>query len=101
MPAELCFCPVAVPTVTLGAARSMLTMGALAEKYMSVAPESTMTVACKEDICLLVVMARLKLELLVNGSLDFLKTLLVLTVPHRHKALRQPWGRLSLFLTNS
>ena len=50
----------------------MLTMGALAEKYISVAPESTMPVACKEDGCLLVVMVELKLEVLVNGSLDFL-----------------------------
>ena len=36
VPTELCVCPVAVPTVTLGAERSMLTMGASAEKYMSV-----------------------------------------------------------------
>ena len=60
VPVELCFCPVAVPTVTLGSARSMLTMGASAEKYMSVAPESTMPVACKQDVCFLVVMAGLK-----------------------------------------
>ena len=75
MPAELCFFPVAVPTVTLGAARSMLTMGASAEKYMSVAPESTMPVSCKEGVCFLVVMAVLKLAVLVNGylDLDFLK----------------------------
>ena len=32
VPAELCVCPVSVPTVTLGAERSMLTMGASAEK---------------------------------------------------------------------
>ena len=38
-------CPVAMPTFTFGAARSMLTTGASMEKYMSVAPESTMTVA--------------------------------------------------------
>ena len=31
-------CPVAVPTVTFGAASSMLTTGASMEKYMSVAP---------------------------------------------------------------
>ena len=79
----------------------MLTMGALAEKYMSVAPESTMLVACKEDVCLLVVMAGLKVAVLVNGSLDFLKKILLLTVPHRHKALRQFGARLYLFLTNS
>ena len=78
----------------------MLTMGALAENYMSVALESTMPVACKEDVCLLVVMAVLKLSVLVNGSLDFLKTLFLLAVPHHHKALLQPGGRLSFFLTN-
>ena len=38
--------PVAVPTFTFGAERSMLTMGASAEKWISVAPESTMPVAC-------------------------------------------------------
>ena len=36
----------AVPTVTFGAEQSTLTMGASAEKYISVAPESTMPVAC-------------------------------------------------------
>ena len=101
MPAELCFCPVALPTVTLGAAWSMLTMGASAEKYMSVSPESTMPVACKENVFFLVVMAGLKLAVLVNVYLDFLKKLLVLTVPHRHNALRQPGGGFSLLLTNS
>ena len=56
-----------------------------------------MPVACKEDVHLLVVKTGLKLAVLVNGSLlDFLK-LLVLSVPHRHKALLQPGGRLSLF----
>ena len=38
--------PVAVLTVTFGAERLMLTMGASLEKYISVAPESTMPVAC-------------------------------------------------------
>ena len=77
MPAELFFCPVAVPTVTLGGARSMLTMGVSTEKYVSVALESTMPVACKEGVCFLVVIAGLKLAVLVNGSLDldFLKNL--------------------------
>ena len=32
VPAEIFVCPVAVPKVTLGAERSMFTMGALAEK---------------------------------------------------------------------
>ena len=34
-----------MPTVTFGAARSMLTTGSSVAKYMSVAPESTMPVA--------------------------------------------------------
>ena len=50
VPAELCVCPVVVPTDTLGAARFMLTMGASAEKYMSVVLESMMLVGGKEDI---------------------------------------------------
>ena len=66
---------------------------------MSVALESSMMVACKEDLYGLVVIVGLKLAVLVYGSLDFLK-LLVLTVPHRHKALLQPGGHLSLFLAN-
>ena len=42
---------------------------------MSVAPESTITVAGKEGVCFLVGMTGLKLAVLVNGSLDldFLK----------------------------
>ena len=68
---------------------------------MFVAPESIMTVACNEDVYWIVVKAGLKLSVLVNGSLlEFLK-LLVLSVPHRHKALLQPGGHLSLFLANS
>ena len=53
----------------------MLTMGASAEKYMSVALESTIPVDCREDGCLSVVMSGLKLAVLGNGSLDFLKKL--------------------------
>ena len=69
---------------------------------MSVAPEYIMPVACKEDVYGLVVMEGLKLAVLVNWSLDFLKLkLCVITVPHRHKALLQPGGPLSLFLANS
>ena len=101
VPAELCVCPVAVPTVTLGAERSMFTMGASAEKYMSVAPEYIIPVACMEDLYWIVVKAGLKLTVLVNGSLLDLLKLLVLFVPHRHKALLQPGGRLSLFFANS
>ena len=62
---------------------------------MSVAPESSMPVACKEDVYGIVVMAVLKLAVLVNGSLDFLKLkLCVLTVPHLHK--RPPGWRSAL-----
>ena len=54
---------------------------------MSVAPESIMPVACKEDVYGLVFLAGLKLAVLVHCYLDFLKLkLCVLTVPHRHKA---------------
>ena len=61
-----------------------------------------MPVACNEDVYGLVVMAGLKLAVLVHGSLDFIKLKwCVLTAPHRHKALLQPGGRLSLFLANS
>ena len=59
-----------------------------------------MPVAFNEDLYWLVVMVGLKLAALVNGSLDFLK-LLVLTVPRHHKALLQPEGGLSLFLAIS
>ena len=45
VPADCCVCPVAVPTLTLGAAWSILTTRASTEKYMSVASESTIPVA--------------------------------------------------------
>ena len=64
---------------------------------MSVSPEYIMPVACMEELYRLVVKTGLKLEVCVKGSLlDFLK-LLVLSVPHRHKALLQPGERLYLF----
>ena len=44
VPADCWVFPVAVPTVTFGAALSMLTAGSSVEKYMSVAPDSTMHV---------------------------------------------------------
>ena len=67
---------------------------------MSVALESIIPVACKKDVFFLVVIVGLQLALLVNGSLDFLKNILVLTVPHSHKALRQPVGHFFFFLAN-
>ena len=45
VPVDCWVFPVAVPTLTFGAERSMLTIGASVEKYMSVAPEFTMNVA--------------------------------------------------------
>ena len=45
VPVDCCDWPVAVPTLNFGAERLTLTMGASAEKQMSVAPESTMPVA--------------------------------------------------------
>ena len=46
VPVQYCYWTVAVPTVTFGSERSMLTMGESAEKYISIAPESIMPVAC-------------------------------------------------------
>ena len=45
VPVDFWVCPVAVPTLNFGAERSMLTIGASAEKQMYVDPESTMPVA--------------------------------------------------------
>ena len=64
MPVYCCDWTVAVPTVTFGAKRSTLTMGASAEKQISVAPELTMPVACVFWLlCTIFFRARLKLEL--------------------------------------
>ena len=46
VPVEFWDWPVAVPTVTFGAERSILAIGASAENYIFVAPESMMPVAC-------------------------------------------------------
>ena len=68
---------------------------------MFMAPESFMPVVCKEDVYWLVVKAGLNLAVLVNELLlEFLK-LLVLYLPHCHKALLQPGGGLYLLLANS
>ena len=45
VPVDSCDWPVAVPNLTFGAERSTLTMGSSAEKWMSVALESTMPIA--------------------------------------------------------
>ena len=69
---------------------------------MSVALESTMLVACMEvEFFLLFVMVGLYLAVLIHVSLDSIKLLFLLTVPHHHKALRHPGGRLSLFFASS
>ena len=101
VPAGLCVCPVDVPTFTLGAERSMMTMGASSEKYISVSPESIMPVACMVDLYWLDVKVRLKLAVCVKGSLLDVLNLLLPSVPHRHKSLLQPGGRLSLFFAIS
>ena len=71
---------------------------------MSVAPESTMPVACREVVvCFLLVKVGLKLanKLFVEFSFMFKLLLILHTAPHRHKALRHPGGRFSLFLASS
>ena len=93
-------CTVDVPTVTLGVERSMLNMGASAEKLMSVAPESIMPVACKEDVYGLVVMAGLKLAVLVLCSLDFIKIkLCFLTVSLLSQSASPTWWALVPFFS--
>ena len=69
---------------------------------MYVEPESTMPVACMEvEFILLFVMVGLYPAVLINVYLDSIKLLFLLTAPHRHKALRHPGGRLSLFFASS
>ena len=70
VPADCCVCPVAVPTVTLGVAWSMLTTGALAAKYMSVAPESTMPVLLFWSARLRSLWVQLAIKLLMSGEGD-------------------------------
>ena len=45
VPVDCWVFPVALPTLNFGAERSMLTIRASVEKWMSIAPESTMPVA--------------------------------------------------------
>ena len=68
VPVYCCVCPVAVPTVTLGAARSTLTTGASAEKYMLVSPESTMPVALVQSARWRSVWVQLAVTLLMSGK---------------------------------
>ena len=68
VPANFCVCPVSVPTVNLGAARSMLTTGALTAKYMSVAPESTMPVAFVRSALWRRVWVQLAVTLFMSGN---------------------------------
>ena len=70
VPADCCVCPVAVPTVTLGVAWSMFTTGALAAKYMLVAPESTMPVLLFCSARLRSLWVQLAIKLLMSGEGD-------------------------------
>ena len=104
VPMNCCDCPVAVPTLTFGAERLTLTMGASAEKEISVAPESTMPVACAFWLlCTIYFRVGLKIELCCDILLlELLKLrLIMIPVPHYHNALLQPGVRLSLFFSSS
>ena len=68
VPKNCCVFPVAVPTVTRSAARSMLTTGVLAEKYLSVAPKSTMPVALARSARWRSVWVQLVVTLLMSGK---------------------------------
>ena len=126
VPADCCVYPVDVPTATLGAARSMLNTGASTEKYMSVAPESTMPVVLFWSARLQSLWVQLSVNLLMSGkgecgyvelrvglklavvvinismrvSLDSFFAAL-LTVPHRHNPIFQLGGRLYLLFARS
>ena len=62
-------------------------------------PESIMPVACIVDLYWLDVTVGLKLAVCVKGSLLDVLNLLLTSVPHRHKVLLQPVGRMSLFFS--
>ena len=68
IPADCCVFPVSVPTVTLGAAQSMLTTGSPEENYMSVVPESTMSVALFKSARLRSLWVQLTVNLLMSGK---------------------------------
>ena len=68
VPADCCGLTVVVPTVTLGAARSMLNTGESAAKYMSVAPESTMPVALFQNARFRILWVQLAVNLLMSGK---------------------------------
>ena len=74
---ECWFRPVAVPTMTFGAVRSKLTTWASVEKYMSVAPESTIPLAFVGSArCWLAWLAR---ALLMFGKVKVAMSRVVLT----------------------
>ena len=60
-----------------------------------------MPVACTVDLYWLDVKVGLKLAVCVKGSLLDVLNLLLISFPHRHKALFRPGGRLSLFFASS
>ena len=68
VPADCCVCPVAVPTVTLGAAWSMLSTRESVAKYMLVAPESTLPVALFRSVHLRSLWVQLAVNLLMSGK---------------------------------
>ena len=64
-----CFvCPIAMPTLALGSAQSMLNTGSLASKYMSVALESTMHVALFWSARLQSLWVQLAVNFLMSGK---------------------------------
>ena len=68
VPLYCCVCPVTVPTATLGAARYMMTTGASAANYMSVAPESTIPVTLVRSARWRSVWVQLDVTLLMSGK---------------------------------
>ena len=68
VPTDCFVCPVTVPTVTLGAVRSMLTTGSSVAKYMLVVPDSTMPVALFRSALLQSLWVQLAVNLLMSGK---------------------------------
>ena len=59
-----------------------------------------MPVACIVDLYWLDIKVGLKLAVCFKGSLLDVLNVLLPSVPHRHKALLRPGGRLSLFFAS-
>ena len=67
-PADCFVCPIAMPTLALGSAQSMLNTGSLASKYMLVALESTMHVALFWSARLRSLWVQLAVNFLMSGK---------------------------------